>query len=74
MGLTVRCISVKKLAVRRKKLNNFNPKLLKKINLRKFFLSTMCYFVSFRVNRSRNMATILTVNRKKFSSVGPPQF
>ena len=34
----------------------------------------MCYFVLFWVNRSRNMATILTVSREKFSSVGPPQF
>ena len=34
----------------------------------------MCYFVLFSVSRSRKMATILTVSRKKFSSVGPPQF
>ena len=34
----------------------------------------MCYFVLFWVNRSRNVATILTVSCKKFSSVGPPQF
>ena len=34
----------------------------------------MCYFVLVWVNRSKNMATILTVSRKKFSLVGPPQF
>ena len=34
----------------------------------------MCYFVLVWVNRSRKMATTLTVSREKFSSVGPSQF
>ena len=34
----------------------------------------MSYFVLFWVKRSRHMATILTVSRKKLSSVGSPQF
>ena len=31
----------------------------------------MCYLVLFWASRSRKMATILTVSRKKFLSVGP---
>ena len=69
IGLTVSRKSVKKLAARRKTWQIVNPLLLKKLTL-KIISPTMCYLVLFWVSRSRKMATILTVSRKKFLSVG----
>ena len=76
IGLTVSRKSVKKLAARRKTWQIVNPLLLKKLTL-KIIYPTMCYLVLFTlvcylfwVSRSRKMATILTVSRKKFLSVG----
>ena len=47
MGLTVSCRLVKKLAVRRKKLTNFNPLVIeKKINFKNLSFPqcvTLCY-------------------------------
>ena len=46
MGLTVRSRSVKKLAVRRKKLTSFNPLVIEKISFKNLSFPhcvTLCY-------------------------------